>query len=140
VEGELGVLGLLETGMGDKEDDDGAGQASHDQLLTNPDEAVKFVTETKVDALAIAMGLCTAPTSSPGADGDIPAMKVIRKPSQAAEHASGDVPGSSVPQDRGHVNANGGKDEADLGRAGSNQRGIKNGVRKITSTPTTAWR
>ena len=29
---------------------------SHDQLLTNPDEAVKFVRETKVDALAIAMG------------------------------------------------------------------------------------
>jgi phosphoglycerate kinase len=57
VEGELGVLGSLETGMGDKEDGHGAeGKLSHDQLLTNPDEAVKFVKETKVDALAIAMG------------------------------------------------------------------------------------
>jgi hypothetical protein len=57
VEGELGVLGSLETGMGDKEDGHGAeGKLSHDQLLTNPDEAVKFVQETKVDALAIAMG------------------------------------------------------------------------------------
>ena len=57
VEGELGVLGSLETGMGDKEDGHGAeGKLSHDQLLTNPDEAVKFVAETKVDALAIAMG------------------------------------------------------------------------------------
>ncbi|MFX7918529.1 class II fructose-bisphosphate aldolase, partial [Acinetobacter baumannii] len=54
VEGELGVLGSLETGMGDKEDGHGAeGKLSHDQLLTNPDEAVKFVQETKVDALAI---------------------------------------------------------------------------------------
>src|SRR5215813_2787873 len=45
VEGELGVLGSLETGMGDKEDGHGAeGKLSHDQLLTNPDEAVKFVT------------------------------------------------------------------------------------------------
>ena len=53
VEGELGVLGSLETGMGDKEDGHGAeGKLSHDQLLTNPDEAVKFVKETKVDALA----------------------------------------------------------------------------------------
>ena len=57
VEGELGVLGSLETGTGDKEDGHGAeGTLSHDQLLTNPDEAVKFVKETKVDALAIAMG------------------------------------------------------------------------------------
>src|SRR5690606_38955429 len=57
VEGELGVLGALETGMGDKEDGHGAeGKLSHDQLLTNPDEAVKFVKETTVDALAIAMG------------------------------------------------------------------------------------
>src|SRR5215468_10896553 len=57
VEGELGVLGSLESGMGDKEDGHGAeGKLSPDQLLTNPDEAVKFVRETKVDALAIAMG------------------------------------------------------------------------------------
>ena len=37
VEGELGVLGSLETGKGDKEDGHGAeGVLSHDQLLTNP--------------------------------------------------------------------------------------------------------
>ena len=48
VEGELGVLGSLESGMGEAEDGHGAeGQLSHDQLLTNPDEAVKFVAETK---------------------------------------------------------------------------------------------
>src|SRR5438046_10538037 len=55
VEGELGVLGSLETGMGDKEDGHGAeGKLSHDQLLTNPEEAVKFVQETQLAALASA--------------------------------------------------------------------------------------
>ena len=38
VEGELGVLGSLETGMGEKEDGHGAeGKLGHDQLLTDPD-------------------------------------------------------------------------------------------------------
>src|ERR687883_1437270 len=81
VEGELGVLGSLETGMGDKEDGHGAeGKLSHDQLLTNPDEAVKFVKETRVDALAIAMGTSHGAykfTRKP--DGDILAMKVIEE-------------------------------------------------------------
>src|SRR5258708_6364710 len=81
VEGELGVLGSLETGMGDKEDGHGAeGKLSHDQLLTNPDEARKFVQETKVDALAIAMGTSHGAykfTRKP--DGDILAMNVIEE-------------------------------------------------------------
>ena len=51
VEGELGCLGSLESGHGEKEDGHGAeGKLSHEQLLTNPDEAVKFVKETRVDA------------------------------------------------------------------------------------------
>ncbi|QBQ54279.1 class II fructose-bisphosphate aldolase [Nitrosococcus wardiae] len=57
VEGELGCLGSLETGMAGEEDGSGAeGQLSHDQLLTNPEEAADFVKKTKVDALAIAIG------------------------------------------------------------------------------------
>ena len=57
VEGELGCLGSLETGMGDKEDGHGAeGVLSHDQLLTDPDQAVDFVEQTQVDALAVAIG------------------------------------------------------------------------------------
>src|SRR5512137_363012 len=57
VEGELGCLGSLETGKGDKEDGHGAeGTLSHDQLLTDPDQAVEFVNKTKVDALAVAIG------------------------------------------------------------------------------------
>src|SRR6185312_3120321 len=57
VEGELGCLGRLDTGEGEAEDGHGAaGQLSHDQLLTDPDEAERFVKATKVDALAVAIG------------------------------------------------------------------------------------
>ncbi len=57
VEGELGCLGSLETGKGEKEDGHGAeGALTHDQLLTDPNEAAEFVKATGVDALAIAIG------------------------------------------------------------------------------------
>ncbi|NVJ59141.1 MAG: fructose-bisphosphate aldolase class II [Gammaproteobacteria bacterium] len=57
VEGELGCLGSLETGEAGEEDGIGAeGKLTHDQMLTDPDEAADFVKKTKVDALAIAIG------------------------------------------------------------------------------------
>ncbi len=57
VEGELGCLGSLETGEAGEEDGVGAvGKLSEEQLLTDPEEAASFVKETKVDALAIAIG------------------------------------------------------------------------------------
>jgi len=57
VEGEIGCLGSLETGMAGEEDGIGAeGKLSMEQLLTDPIEALEFVTETGVDALAIAVG------------------------------------------------------------------------------------
>jgi fructose-bisphosphate aldolase class II len=57
VEGELGCLGSLETGMAGEEDGVGAeGKLEHDQLLTDPEEAADFVKATGVDALAIAIG------------------------------------------------------------------------------------
>ena len=57
VEGELGVLGSLETMKGDKEDGHGAeGTMTREQLLTDPDQAADFVKKTQVDALAIAIG------------------------------------------------------------------------------------
>ncbi|MES2207511.1 MAG: class II fructose-bisphosphate aldolase [Pseudomonadota bacterium] len=57
VEGELGVLGSLETMMGDKEDGHGAeGTMTRDQLLTDAEQAADFVKQTQVDALAIAIG------------------------------------------------------------------------------------
>ena len=57
VEGELGCLGSLESGHGEKEDGHGAeGVLTHDQLLTDPNEAAEFVKATGLDALAIAIG------------------------------------------------------------------------------------
>ncbi|HSH72018.1 MAG TPA: class II fructose-bisphosphate aldolase [Methylophilaceae bacterium] len=57
VEGELGVLGSLESGLAGKEDGAGAeGHLEKAQLLTDPEEAADFVHQTGVDALAIAIG------------------------------------------------------------------------------------
>jgi fructose-bisphosphate aldolase, class II len=136
VEGELGVLGSLETGMGDKEDGHGAeGKLSHDQLLTNPDEAVKFVQETQVDALAIAMGTSHgAYKFSRKPDGKVLAMHVIEEihrrlpTTHLVMHGS-----SSVPQDlQDIINKFGGKMKPTWGVPVEEiQRGIKHGVRKI---------
>jgi len=46
VEGEIGCLGSLENQQ----------NGDHSQLLTDPDEAVEFVKQTQVDALAVAIG------------------------------------------------------------------------------------
>jgi fructose-bisphosphate aldolase class II len=136
VEGELGVLGSLETGMGDKEDGHGAeGKLSHDQLLTDPEEAVKFVKETKVDALAIAMGTSHGAykfTRKP--DGKVLAMHVIEEihrrlpDTHLVMHGS-----SSVPQDlQDIINQYGGQMPQTWGVPVEEiQRGIKNGVRKV---------
>ncbi|MEO5341015.1 MAG: fructose-bisphosphate aldolase class II [Magnetococcus sp. MYC-9] len=57
VEGELGVLGSLESGMAGEEDGHGAeGKMERERLLTDPEEAARFVRATQVDALAIAIG------------------------------------------------------------------------------------
>lgn len=57
VEGELGCLGSLESGMAGEEDGHGAeGKLDHSQMLTDPEEAADFVKKTGVDALAIAIG------------------------------------------------------------------------------------
>jgi fructose-bisphosphate aldolase, class II len=57
VEGELGVLGSLETGEAGEEDGVGAeGKLTRDQMLTDPGQAVDFVAQTGCDALAIAIG------------------------------------------------------------------------------------
>ncbi len=58
VEGEIGCLGSLETGMAGEEDGSGAeGVLGHEQLLTSADEAEQFVKDTNVDALSILKAL-----------------------------------------------------------------------------------
>ena len=57
VEGELGCLGSLETLKAGEEDGSGAeGELSSEQMLTDPEQAVDFISKTHVDALAIAIG------------------------------------------------------------------------------------
>ena len=57
VEGELGCLGSLESGTAGEEDGVGAeGVLTHEQMLTDPEQAADFVAQTGVDALAIAIG------------------------------------------------------------------------------------
>jgi fructose-bisphosphate aldolase class II len=57
VEGELGCLGSLETGMMGEEDGHGSDEKMDmDALLTDPEEAADFVKKTNLDALAGAVG------------------------------------------------------------------------------------
>lgn len=136
VEGELGVLGSLETGQGDKEDGHGAeGALEREQLLTDPDQAVDFVTRTQVDALAIAMGTSHGAykfTRRP--DGEVLAMNVIEEIHRRLPNTHLVMHGSSsVPQElQDVINHYGGRMPQTWGVPVEEiQRGIKNGVRKI---------
>jgi fructose-bisphosphate aldolase class II len=136
VEGELGVLGSLETGMGEKEDGHGfEGKLSHDQLLTDPDQAVEFVRATEVDALAIAMGTSHgAYKFSRKPDGAVLAMGVIEEIHRRLPNTHLVMHGSSsVPQDlQDIINEYGGQMPQTWGvPVAEIQRGIKHGVRKI---------
>jgi fructose-bisphosphate aldolase, class II len=136
VEGELGVLGSLEHGGGEQEDGHGIeGTLSHDQLLTDPREAQKFVEITKVDALAVAMGTSHgAYKFSRKPDGAILAMHVIEEIHRLLPNTHLVMHGSSsVPQDlQDIINAYGGQMPQTFGVPVEEiQRGIRNGVRKI---------
>ncbi|MFT4133890.1 class II fructose-bisphosphate aldolase [Labrys sp. (in: a-proteobacteria)] len=136
VEGELGVLGSLESGMSEAEDGHGAeGELSHDLLLTDPDEAVRFVKDTKVDALAIAMGTSHgAYKFSRKPDGAILAMNVIKEINQRMPEMHLVMHGSSsVPQElQDIINKYGGEMPQTWGVPVEEiQLGIKHGVRKV---------
>ena len=136
VEGEIGVLGSLETGGGEQEDGHGfEGTLDHDQLLTDPNDAAQFVRDTRVDALAVAMG------TSHGAykfarrpDGEVLAMHVIEEihrrlpDTHLVMHGSSSVP--EALQDL--INRYGGDIKPTWGVPVEEiQRGIRHGVRKI---------
>jgi len=136
VEGELGCLGSLESGMAGEEDGSGAeGKLSKEQLLTDPEQAADFVKKTKVDALAIAIGTShgaykfTRPPT-----GDILAIERIKEiharipDTHLVMHGS-----SSVPQDWLKViNSYGGNMGETYGVPVEEiQEGIKHGVRKV---------
>jgi len=136
VEGELGCLGSLETGRGDKEDGHGfEGALDREKLLTDPDQAVDFVARTGVDALAVAIGTSHGAykfTKKP--TGDVLAMDRIeaihRKlpNTHLVMHGSSSVPGELVDL----INQYGGGIKKAYGVPVEEiQRGIKHGVRKI---------
>ncbi|MCP3054388.1 class II fructose-bisphosphate aldolase [Aurantimonas marianensis] len=136
VEGELGVLGSLETGEGEKEDGVGfEGKLETDQLLTDPEQAVDFVRRTKVDALAIAMGTAHGAykfTRKP--DGEILAMHIIEAIHQKLPNTHLVMHGSSsVPEDlQAIINKYGGKMRETYGVPVEEiVRGIRHGVRKV---------
>ena len=129
-------LGSLETGEGAAEDGSGAeGVLSHDQLLTDPDQAVDFVARTGVDALAIACGTSHGAykfTRQP--DGDILAMHVIEAIHEKLPHTHLVMHGSSsVPQAlQDIINAHGGEMPQTWGVPVEEiVRGIRHGVRKV---------
>ena len=136
VEAELGCLGSLETLAGDKEDGHGAeGKLSRDQLLTDPDEAARFVDETQCDALAIAIGTSHgAYKFSRKPTGDILAIARIREiharipDTHLVMHGS-----SSVPQYwLDVIRENGGAIRETYGVPVEEiQEGIRHGVRKV---------
>ena len=136
VEGEIGVLGSLATGMGDKEDGHGAeGALTHDQLLTDPDEAERFVADTGVDALAVAIGTSHgAYKFSHQPDGEVLAMARIEEIHRRLPNTHLVMHGSSsVPQELQDLfNAFGGKIRQTWGVPVEEiQRGIRHGVRKV---------
>ncbi len=136
VEGELGCLGSLETGMGDKEDGHGAeGVLSHDQLLTDPDQAVDFVAQTQADALAVAIGTSHgAYKFSRKPTGDILDITRIAEINRRLPNTHLVMHGSSsVPKDLIDViNEFGGSIPETYGVPIEEiQRGIKSGVRKV---------
>jgi len=136
VEGEIGCLGSLETGMMGEEDGHGAeGQLDHSQLLTDPEEAAHFVRDTQVDALAIAIGTShgaykfTRPPT-----GDILAIERIKEINKRIPDTHLVMHGSSsVPQDwLAIINEFGGEIPETYGVPLSEiQEGIKHGVRKV---------
>lgn len=136
VEGELGCLGSLESGMGEAEDGHGAeGKLSHDQLLTDPEEAADFVRKTNVDALAIAIGTSHGAykfTRKP--TGDILAIERIKEIHQRIPNTHLVMHGSSsVPQEWLEIIRQFGGDIKETYGVPVEeiQEGIKNGVRKV---------
>jgi fructose-bisphosphate aldolase class II len=136
VEGELGCLGSLESGEGEQEDGHGAvGQLTKEQLLTDPEEAERFVAETGVDALAVAIGTSHgAYKFSSKPTGEVLDMDRIDEIHKRLPNCHLVMHGSSsVPQDlQDVINEFGGKLKQTWGVPVEEiQRGIKSGVRKI---------
>ena len=136
VEGEIGCLGSLETGMAGEEDGSGAkGKLTMAQMLTSVEEASGFVEATGVDALAIAVGTSHgAYKFSRPPTGDILAIDRIKEIHARIPNTHLVMHGSSsVPQEwLATINEFGGEIPETYGVPVEEiQEGIKHGVRKV---------
>ena len=136
VEGELGILGSLETGQGEKEDGHGAeGVLTRDELVTDPEQSEDFVRQTGVDALAVAIGTSHgAYKFSRKPDDGVLVMDCIREIHRRLPNTHIVMHGSSsVPQTLQDLfNSYGGKMRQTWGVPIEEiQEGIRHGVRKI---------
>lgn len=136
VEGELGCLGSLESGMAAEEDGSGAeGKLSKEMLLTDPEQAAEFVRATQVDALAIAIGTSHgAYKFSRPPTQEVLAMERVKEihrripDTHLVMHGSSSVP----PEWLKIINDFGGDIKETYGvPVAEIQEGIKHGVRKI---------
>jgi len=125
VEGEIGCLGSLETKQ----------QSDHSQLLTDPDEAVEFVKQTQVDALAVAIGTSHgAYKFSKPPTGEVLVISSLKTLQQRLPNTHFVMHGSSsIPQDWLQViNEYGGEIPQTYGvPVDEIVEGIKYGVRKV---------
>ncbi len=128
VEGEIGCLGSLETNVTGK-------KADHDKLLTDPDEAVEFVKQTQVDALAVAIGTSHgAYKFSKPPTGEVLVISLLKTLQQRLPNTHFVMHGSSsVPQDwLKIINDHGGVIPQTYGvPVDEIIEGIKYGVRKV---------
>jgi fructose-bisphosphate aldolase class II len=137
VEGEIGCLGSLETGEAGEEDGVGAeGKLTHDQMLTDPEEAARFVKDTGVMRWPSPSAPATAPINSPARP------PATFWPSSRIKEIHARIPNthlvmhgsSSVPQEwLKIINENGGNIKETYGVPVEEivQEGIKYGVRKV---------
>ena len=125
VEGEIGCLGSLEAETG----------TDHSRLLTDPDEALAFVEQTQVDALAVAIGTSHgAYKFSQPPTGEVLVIERLKQLQQRLPNTHFVMHGSSsIPQEwRTIINENGGNIPETYGVPISEiVTGIQYGVRKI---------
>ncbi len=136
VEGEIGCIGNIETGLAGEEDGVGAeGVLDRDHLLTDVEEAAAFVRDTGVDALAIAIGTSHgAYKFSRRPDGEILRIDRIKEIHRRLPNTHLVMHGSSsVPQELLKIiNEHGGIIPETYGVPVEEIiEGIKNGVRKV---------
>ncbi|MDD1621175.1 MAG: fructose-bisphosphate aldolase class II [Methylococcaceae bacterium] len=125
VEGEIGCLGSLEN----------LRNSDHGQLLTDPDEAVEFVKQTQIDALAVAIGTSHgAYKFSKPPTGEVLVISRLKELQQRLPNTHFVMHGSSsVPQDwLKIINEYGGEIPETYGvPVAEIVEGIKYGVRKV---------